>query len=1130
MPPKWMKCDPQSRKLALKGAPARFQDEALWAAHPPLPKPRGIDWLAKGNYGEKDRRGQSFKAFATPGPHRNFPTKRMNIVLQPIGDVDDAPPPEVLVAAVQAFYEMPVTVAKPLKKKDTEKLEFGEEEDEYGKQLMTPSAHAVLAASRPKNSYCVIGYTMWDLGKPDFSFVFGEADTDSCTGIFSFARYREGYEDDDGEEVSDEVFNLRCARCLCHEIGHLTGMKHCVYGVCLMNGSNNMEEGNRRPFKLCPVCEAKLHDTNRPLGGLSAARDANVCKFLKDYCDGGGEADRLASASVGFAAAPPVDAALAEAAPAADAKGKDAPTAPPPAKAPTLGRQTTGLPSAPSHGAKSPKRDAKALSVDDASFTTAVAIGQASDEGLYTDASFPADESAPVAGRSVNWLRPAAMTDGTPMLFAQRPNAGCVKQGAIGDCFFIAATAVLAQAPSLIYSLFSPMCGGEPPPPPALERAGSSLGVVDTSEPPAHLTFANAAGAYAVKLFHNGAWRTIVVDDRIPCDDHGRPLFGRSTDPNELWVGLLEKAYAKLYGSYDAIVGGNIAEALRDLTGLAATELDLTHKDNLAAVSSGELWEKMKQWRRAGNQLATSIANGKSSFEGGAALGLLYNHAYSILDVRKSARGDMLVCIREPHASYEWAGDWSPTSSKWTAATKEHLRYDPDAEETRGTFWIAWKDFRKHFNRIDVLFSGAAHSSAAVEDALEGEWRGQTAAGNESHAEWRSNPQYVLEANAPCRVTLTLSQPDVRKAARAEGVEMTYKRASLQVLRMKKDAGWGPALTNGNYCVVERTAFWNKRDVALELEMGADCDGHAAGAAESRPPSAGSGVRAARALAPLVGSHIVMPSCWDAGEENDYIISMRATPLEAVGSSAAGGEFVASLRPLDWSEAYPHVARVEGSWSKSKRTAGGQPSRRAFASNPQYTVRVTEDTKVFAFLMQKDGGGKKGSSAAAGGGTPRFGIATHVMPHCDRNDNDAPAKGDFLGGEHAKFTNAAEVSRSFVLKKSDVAYTIVPSTWNQGEEGAFRLTLRSDKPLSLEPAPKTASVKRREAGKPSPSGLAAITRQNRGSKRPDPSKPAPRTKPPRRSSKVSNGGPMHISVMTNAQEKLGNVANMYANF
>ena len=51
------------------------------------------------------------------------------------------------------------------------------------------------------------------------------------------------------------------------------------------------------------------------------------------------------------------------------------------------------------------------------------------------------------------------------------------------------------------------------------------------------------------------------------------------------------------------------------------------------------------------------------------------------------------------------------------------------------------------------------------------------------------------------------------------------------------------------------------------------------------------------------------------------------------------------------------------------------------------------------------------------------------------NDNDAPEKGDF-GGEH-EFTNAAEVSRSFVLKKGDVAYTIVPSTWNQARRAPF---------------------------------------------------------------------------------------------
>jgi len=43
-----------------------------------------------------------------------------------------------------------------------------------------------------------------------------------------------------------------------HEIGHMFGLKHCVFYDCVMNGSNHLEESKKRTFHLCPVCLRKL--------------------------------------------------------------------------------------------------------------------------------------------------------------------------------------------------------------------------------------------------------------------------------------------------------------------------------------------------------------------------------------------------------------------------------------------------------------------------------------------------------------------------------------------------------------------------------------------------------------------------------------------------------------------------------------------------------------------------------------------------------------------------------------------------------------------------------------------------------------------------------------------------------
>ena len=45
---------------------------------------------------------------------------------------------------------------------------------------------------------------------------------------------------------------------LTHETGHIFGLPHCIYFACVMNGSNHLQESDRRPLHLCPVCLRKL--------------------------------------------------------------------------------------------------------------------------------------------------------------------------------------------------------------------------------------------------------------------------------------------------------------------------------------------------------------------------------------------------------------------------------------------------------------------------------------------------------------------------------------------------------------------------------------------------------------------------------------------------------------------------------------------------------------------------------------------------------------------------------------------------------------------------------------------------------------------------------------------------------
>ncbi|EAR84910.2 calpain family cysteine protease (macronuclear) [Tetrahymena thermophila SB210] len=263
------------------------------------------------------------------------------------------------------------------------------------------------------------------------------------------------------------------------------------------------------------------------------------------------------------------------------------------------------------------------------------------------------------AWQQIVWKRPNEFLNEENIKLFDVIEPDDIKQGLLGDCYFLCALSALAEQDCLIERLF-------------------------------HTKEKQKYGVYSVWLNINGEWININIDDRIPFK-RDKPAFSRGQG-DELWVLLLEKAYAKAYGSYEIIEGGNPAHALRDLTGAPCENVD-----NLTA---DEFWKYLEQNDNQQNVL-TCYTKSTNVREEENELGILSGHAYSILD-HQSVRGDdnqfhKILKIRNPWGMKEWTGDWSDNSDKWNPVLRQRLNVE---SKNDGTFWMSIYDFAKYFEGI----------------------------------------------------------------------------------------------------------------------------------------------------------------------------------------------------------------------------------------------------------------------------------------------------------------------------------------------------------------------------------------------------------------------------------------------
>ena len=290
----------------------------------------------------------------------------------------------------------------------------------------------------------------------------------------------------------------------------------------------------------------------------------------------------------------------------------------------------------------------------------------------FIDEGFPPDQRSLITSESVfklqtdeleafkqlDYARLSDIYKGNKITLFDKIDPHSIKQGCLCNSYFLSAISALAENPARIKKCF----------------VSESI---------------NKVGCYAVQLYLNGENKTeIIIDDYVPVyKGTNNPAFTTSSN-NDVWVQLLEKAWAKSNGGYDKTVFGLSSEVLRSVTG--APVFIYEHE----TLKPDELWKQLNFGIKSGYAMLCSLEDETYNYEESDSVS---NFSYTIIGAYKvnTSKGNVkLIKIRNPWGNFEWNGDWSDSSRLWTKSIKDDVEWQPNSN---GVFYMSLEDYQANF-------------------------------------------------------------------------------------------------------------------------------------------------------------------------------------------------------------------------------------------------------------------------------------------------------------------------------------------------------------------------------------------------------------------------------------------------